>query len=670
MKKLERLFNLSLDVFCVAGLDGYLQLVNPAFTRILGYEQDELFARPFIELVHPDDREAAREALEQLARGEPVIDFENRTVCKNGALRWFAWRAVAAPEGDTLFAVGRDVTEHRRLRQLKAAAEVLRAVEEATAAATGEPYYRALVQHLATALGVRYCLLTECLDEASSRVRTLAFWDGEKLVDSFEYDLEGTPCQQALGGAEPCYFGSQVRSLFPSDPELARLGAESFVAVRMYDSRRRVIGHLAAIDVEPLPEDGIDTSLLRIFADRAGAELERRRAESDRERLKEQVLHAQKLESLGVLAGGIAHDFNNILVGILGNSGLALDELPPGSPARPFIERIEQAAERAADLAGQMLAYSGRGHFMVGSFDLRGLVEEMAGLLNTSISKKAELSFRFGDDVPPIRGDATQIRQVVMNLITNASEALGDAAGTISVEIGVVEADGVDLADVWVDKELLAGRYVYLAIADSGCGMDADTQARIFDPFFTTKRTGRGLGMAAVLGIVRGHHGAIKVTSAAGHGSTFIVLLPVSDEPVDLQPELAGGTARPGRGKILVVDDEDLVREVADAALTRSGFEVLLAGDGLQALAIARQQGHELAAVVLDLTMPHMNGEETFHELRRLFPDLPVILTSGYNEQDVTSRFAEPGPAGFLKKPYRPDDLRRVVTDVLESATE
>jgi CheY-like chemotaxis protein len=370
------------------------------------------------------------------------------------------------------------------------------------------------------------------------------------------------------------------------------------------------------------------------------------------------------------LAGGIAHDFNNILVGILGNSGLALGELPPGSPARRFIERVEQAAERAAELAGQMLAYSGKGQFMVDTFDLRRLVEETAGLLETSISKKAELRFVFAGDVPPVRGDATQIRQVVMNLVTNASDALGDAAGTISVEIGVVEADGVDLAPTWTADELPAGRYVYLAVADTGCGMDADTRAKVFDPFFTTKSTGRGLGMAAVLGIVRGHRGAIKVASDPGHGSTFTVLLPVSDEPAQDRPAAARAAVQPGRGKILVVDDEDLVRDVAEATLTRSGFEVLIAGDGLRALAIVRRQGHELAAVVLDLTMPHMNGEETFHELRRLFPDLPVILTSGYNEPDATGRFAAPGPAGFLKKPYRPDDLLRVVTEVLESATE
>jgi PAS domain S-box-containing protein len=670
MNPLERLFDLSLDMLCIGGFDGYFKQVNPACTRILGYEEAELLARPYTDFLHPDDRQSTEEALAQLVRGVPVIDFENRYRCKNGAIRWLAWRACSVPDEGTVYAVARDVTEHRRLRQLHAAAEVLRAVEQGTAAATGTDYFRSLVRHLATALGVRYCMVTECLDDPPTRVRTMAFWNGETLVDGFEYDLEGTPCQLALGGAEPCCFGSRVRSLFPADPELARLGAESFVAVRMYDSTRRVIGHLAAMDVESLPEDGVDTSLLRIFADRAGAELGRRRAELERRRLYEQMLHLQKLRSLGVLAGGIAHDFNNILVGILGNSGLALGELPPGSPARRFIERVEQAAERAAELAGQMLAYSGKGQFMVDTFDLRRLVEETAGLLETSISKKAELRFVFAGDVPPVRGDATQIRQVVMNLVTNASDALGDAAGTISVEIGVVEADGVDLAPTWTADELPAGRYVYLAVADTGCGMDADTRAKVFDPFFTTKSTGRGLGMAAVLGIVRGHRGAIKVASDPGHGSTFTVLLPVSDEPAQDRPAAARAAVQPGRGKILVVDDEDLVRDVAEATLTRSGFEVLIAGDGLRALAIVRRQGHELAAVVLDLTMPHMNGEETFHELRRLFPDLPVILTSGYNEPDATGRFAAPGPAGFLKKPYRPDDLLRVVTEVLESATE
>jgi CheY-like chemotaxis protein len=340
-------------------------------------------------------------------------------------------------------------------------------------------------------------------------------------------------------------------------------------------------------------------------------------------------------------------------------------ELPPGSPARPFLERIDLAAQRAADLANQMLAYSGKGQFVVETFRLEDLVEEMADLLRTSISKKAELRIRAGDGAASIRADATQIRQVVLNLITNASDALAKESGTIAVDIGVLDTGLGSFRETWPGEELPAGPYAFLRVSDTGCGMDEATRAKIFDPFFTTKRTGRGLGMAAVLGIVRGHGGAIRVESEPGRGSTVTILVPASDEAPRAIAESDG--LRPGRerGKVLVVDDEEMVREVAQYALERKGHQVLLATDGREAVAAFLREGPEIRAVVLDLTMPWMSGEETFRELRRLDPALPVILTSGFNEQDAAERFGGLAPSAFLKKPYRPTELVEKVESVL-----
>ena len=665
MRQLERFFDLSLDMLCIAGFDGYFKRVNPAFREVLGYEEAELLELPFMELVHPDDRPSTTEAMSCLREGRPVIDFENRYVTKSGSLRWLSWRARA--EEDLIYGVARDVTESKRLERLLRAREILRSVAEGTAAATGTEYFRSLVYHLASALGVRYCFLSECFGETAGWARTLAFWDGEDFVENFEYEVENTPCRKVFGG-ETCLVGRRVQELFPNDQELAKLEAESYVAVPMLSSSGEVLGLLAAMDVKPLAKDDPDTSLLRIFSDRAGAELERHRAEQERERLQTQLLHAQKLESLGVLAGGIAHDFNNILVGILGNAGLALAELLPGSLARPFLERIEQAAQRAADLANQMLAYSGRGQFVVRTFQLEELVEEMADLLRSSVSKKADLRLRRAAEIPTVEADATQIRQVALNLITNASDALGDDSGTITVDIDTLNAAPTDLDETLPGNELRPGRYVQLKVSDTGCGMDEETRNRIFDPFFTTKRTGRGLGMAAVLGIVRGHKGAIRVKSEPGHGTTFEVLLPASGEASAAPQELKAAPSDRGvSGKILVVDDEDMVRQVAQFTLERTGREVLLAADGREALQVFLREGRDIVAVVLDLTMPWMSGEETFHELRRLSPEVPVILTSGYNEQDAAARFRfdSQGPASFLKKPYRPRELVEMVESVL-----
>ncbi len=399
---------------------------------------------------------------------------------------------------------------------------------------------------------------------------------------------------------------------------------------------------------------------------------ERKQAEEERRQLEAQMQHAQKLESLGILAGGIAHDFNNLLVGILGNASFALTELPPGSPARQSIGEVEVAARRAAELTNQMLAYSGKGKFVVERVNLSTLVEEIAHLLHSVISKKAVLKFEFQDDLPAVEGDPTQLRQVVMNLITNAAEAIGNHEGLVAVRTATMQVDRELLSEFYHGDGSAAESYAGLEVSDNGCGMDAETKSRIFDPFFTTKFTGRGLGLAAVLGIVRGHHGAIKVDSEPGRGTTFRVLFPAAqwsaqsiEHPIN-EP-LASSDWR-GRGGILVVDDEKAVQNVTKKILEHFGFTVLTADDGRHGLEIFRKHVGEIKVVLLDLTMPHMDGEEAFREMRRLHADVRVILSSGYTEQDAIDHFKGMGLAGFIQKPYSPETLIGKFRQILESS--
>jgi PAS domain S-box-containing protein len=394
---------------------------------------------------------------------------------------------------------------------------------------------------------------------------------------------------------------------------------------------------------------------------------ERKRSEEDRKVLEAQIHHAQKLESLGVLAGGIAHDFNNLLMGVLGNASLALMELSPESPARESVAQIETAALRAAELAKQMLAYSGKGKFVIQRINLSKIVEEMSHLLEVSTSKKAILRYNFAANLPAIEADPTQLRQVIMNLITNASDAIGERSGIITVGTGVLEADRGYLSETYLDDDLPPGDYVFVEVSDTGCGMDEETRFKIFDPFFTTKFTGRGLGLAAVLGIVRGHRGAIKVYSQSEKGSTFKVLFPCSEQPVE---DLEGGSkdsigSWQGTGTILVVDDEETVRTVSKRMLEAHGFSVLTACDGSEGVDLFKARRHEINAVLLDMTMPHMDGEEAFRELRRIDPEVRVILTSGYNEQEATNRFSGKGLAGFVQKPYTPNVLIEKIREIL-----
>ncbi|MBU5614782.1 ATP-binding protein [Geomonas azotofigens] len=388
---------------------------------------------------------------------------------------------------------------------------------------------------------------------------------------------------------------------------------------------------------------------------------ERKRMEEEQQQLEKQLLHAQKLESLGVLAGGIAHDFNNILMAIMGNAELALMRLDKESPAIGNLRSIEQASARAADLAAQMLAYSGKGKFIIEHLDLNRLLQEMLHMLEVSISKKAQLSFELAESLPLVEADATQIRQVVMNLVINASEAIGDNNGTISVKTGSITCDRNYLKNMWQNEELAEGSYVYLEIADTGCGMDKDTLARMFDPFFTTKFTGRGLGMAAVLGIIRGHNGALVVDSEPGRGTTIRILIPAGEQQTEVHhhppPEEEDWQ---GAGYVLLVDDEETVRNIGAEMLRELGFSPISASEGCEAIDLYKAVAG-IRFVILDLTMPHMDGGQCLTELKKLDPSVQVIMSSGYSEVELQRKFYGQEVAGFIQKPYSLSALRKVL---------
>jgi CheY-like chemotaxis protein len=345
---------------------------------------------------------------------------------------------------------------------------------------------------------------------------------------------------------------------------------------------------------------------------------------------------------------------------ILGHAELARDEISPMSPVRNSLDEIEKASRRAAELCRQILAYSGRGKFVIETLAPSDLVEEMVHLLRTSISKKTILNMNFDRTQLCMQGDPTQIRQVIMNLIINASEAIGEDSGVITISTGALECTRGYLSEALLGEDLGEGLYIYLEVSDTGRGMDEETLGRIFEPFFTTKFTGRGLGLSAVLGIVRGHKGALRVSSEVGKGTTFRILFPAVEEAAapPAEKDLAAGDTWKGTGRVLLVDDEETIRVLGKRMLERLGFAVLTASDGREALRIYQDREEEIDLVLLDLTMPHMNGEEAFRELRRINPAIRVILSSGYTEHEIVARFAGKGLAGFIQKPYTVAALR------------
>ena len=512
--------------------------------------------------------------------------------------------------------------------------------------------------HMLDHLGERQASLEE-----AQRMAHLGRWSAFTWADRFEFSEE----LRTLAGLEEGRLCMSFRSLWallhPEDRErVARVIGKAKRHGQPFSMDHRIIrvdGAIRWLHVSgaTFRDDAERTHLRGTAMDIT----ERKHSESG-------IRQVQKLESLGILAGGIAHDFNNLLGALLGNLGLASLALPEDSSAGAYINRSEAITQKAANLTRQMLAYSGKGCFEQKLLSLAPVVQEIGTLLGVSISKKAELSYELDPASPPIIADLSQLQQVVMNLVTNASEALGEDSGTICLRTGVLSLEPRDLARYHLTPSLNAGLYAVLEVQDSGCGMDAATLECIFDPFFTTKFSGRGLGLAAMLGILKGHKGGIRVQSRMGEGTTFTLLFPAAQGiPEALPSAPALPKARSYSGLALVVDDELDVRAMATGILQRMGLQVLTAGDGQEGYERFRKHQGELRVVLLDLTMPRMDGLECFQAMYLLNPSIPVILSSGFNEREIRHTFAGDHLLYFLQKPYTVAALTGVVGKALGS---
>lgn len=386
-----------------------------------------------------------------------------------------------------------------------------------------------------------------------------------------------------------------------------------------------------------------------------------------RAELSRQAVQAQKLESLGALAGGIAHDFNNILAAIMGNVDLAVATNTDTGRSGKYLGNIDRSVERASALCDQLLAYSGGGQFTVSTLDLSGLVREMSGLLEISLSKKAALELDLAEEGVNVEGDPTQVRQVVMNVLTNASESLEGRSGRIALRTRSTELDHTQLSQLLFGKDLEPGPYVVFEVVDEGCGMNSSEITQVFDPLYSTKFSGHGLGMAAVAGIMRAHSGAIEITSIPNEGTTVQLYFPRTSQPAAVDIDLRlGRPAADRQGTVLVVEDERAIREVLVDVLETAGYSVLAAADGAEAINILEVSGDRIQAAVIDMMMPNVDGAELHQHLCDHDPSIQVVLTSGYNEREATRRLTAAGLVAFLKKPYRPDDLLRVLDEQLE----
>jgi len=467
------------------------------------------------------------------------------------------------------------------------------------------------------------------------------------LVNRAVADAYGTTVEELTGrtDAEFARSAEEARHFREDDLEVMRSGRPKVVPDEPITDSRGRVRYLQTTKIPFAFSGSARPAVLGVSIDI-----------TDRKATEEALRRAAKEESLSVLAGGVAHDFNNLLAAILGHASLALKQLPEGTPARRHVEKAAGAVERAADLTRQMLAYSGRGHFVVRPTDVNALVRQNLPLFEVAVPKNVRLEARLGSDPPLVDADVGQVQQVLMNLVINAAEAIGERGGTVTVVTGVRKVTSSDQA-LWraSGTPLAPGSYVSLEVRDDGPGMDADTVDRIFEPFFTTKFTGRGLGLAAVLGVVRGHQGALSVESSPGRGTVFRILFAPSAQ----RPAAAAAASTPRRreARVLLVDDEEAVRGMVGEILENEGFEVLRAEDGSRGVALFEENRGGVDVVLLDLSMPGLSGEETFRRLRQIDPGVRVILSSGYDSDEAKGRFGSNPPAGFIQKPYRPEQL-------------
>ena len=634
---IETLFEHAFQLMGVLDVEGRLLAANRSALAVIGKREEEVLGQPFWESPwfsqDADAQAKVKAVIDEAAAGRfvrlemshqetdgstRVVDF-SLTPWRDdtGAVRW-------------LFPEGRDVTEQ---------------VQAEGALRESEAKFREIYQ---------------------KSYDGILLLDGDRFVDCNPAVLEMMRCSQPeLLRMHPWDLSppTQPDGRPSSDKAMEMIGlAHAKGGHRFEWMHRRTDGEDFPVEVTLTPFRLGDREMLyttwRDITDR-------KQEERERLELERRVLHAQKLESLGILAGGIAHDFNNLMTAMMGRLELAAMEFPEGHRALGHMRIMQDILDRATDLTRQMLAYSGKGRFLVGPTDLSRVAREMARLLSSSLSKKVQLELELPDGLPVIEGDAAQLQQILMNLVTNASDAIGDQPGKIRIATGTTTLDAAAADGLRAEFKPRPGEYVFLEVSDTGCGIAPEFQSRIFEPFFSTKDTGRGLGLAALLGILRSHHGALGMDSASGKGTTFRLYFPSAGGPLatvpknpDLHPPLPPGL------RLLLVDDEESIRSATRKLLEGLGCQVTTAGDGHEALERVSSSG-PFDLVLLDLMMPRMDGRQTLAELRKDNPAQAVVLCSGYSEQEI--------PGGwdcvFLAKPYTLEALQNALRTSLAKRT-
>ena len=626
--------------------------VNRDFTALSGFTSDELGVGDLFSWIHPEDHSLLEEILEA---GEGHAQARHRT--KGGSWQLLSWR-VKAQDGQVVLL---GTANHKPIGDLSR-----REGEQSLFNETLTITLEAMVHVVESKNpGLRCSILL--IDSDQEHVSVGA---GPSLPGEYNAAVQGLRIGPAVGSCGTAAFWNVpvVVENIAEDPLWKDLRDEAEIAkvcacwsVPVTAVNNSILGAMALYDVKPGAPTRHQMDVLETSARMVGLAIER-------DRLEMQLREATKMEALGVLAGGVAHDFNNLLSAVIGNAELAMRKVSEDAPVMRHLEQIINASVTATDLCNQMLAFTGRGVSTTEKFNCNEMVQQTGELLQVAISKKVNLQYELHGAPLGVEADKSQLRQVLMNLITNASESYCNETGIVLVGTSVHNYTGKQLIQLHPDAALEPGDYIRIWVTDSGIGMGPEDMAKIFDPFFTSKPGGRGLGLAAVQGIVRAHGGAISVDSMPGEGTTFAMILPltpleIGEQPLASQEVLA---AKPAR--ILIGEDEPLVRDVLVMAIEQAGYDVIEAVDGQQVVDVFRSNFESIDCVLLDFNMPKLEGEEVFAELRKIQPGVRVVLCSGFTEHEILNRFEGAGIAGFVQKPARLDVLLSKIDEVIENS--
>ncbi len=628
-------FNYSGDLLSISDFDGGLKQINAAWAVYLGWDTDELVNVNINELIHPDDISKTDDFKKRLKNTDKILTLTNRYKTKNNEYRIIRWSCIAFKDINLIFSSGRDETERIEAElELKGMWDRLDIALRIGVIGLWDLDISTdtlrINRHMIEFLGLKSDYI-----KPVSRV-----W--KEYIHEDDFPVSVKAMNNLINNKSETYI----------DEYRAKMTDGSF---RWFFSRGKAVEFDSSGKTLRISGSVMDIT-------------EQKEAESKRIELELKMQQAQKLESLGVLAGGIAHDFNNLLTGILGNSDILSYELPKNIKYQQRIFEIKRAAKLASELTNQMLAYSGKGSFIIEQLDLNDLIIDMNSLLEASISKKVNLSYTLFPELPGVKCDATQIRQIVMNLILNGSDAI-ENNGTIDVTTSVVQLTPDDIESLTINYNLIPGEFVLLKVNDSGCGIEKEKLKQIFDPFFTTKFTGRGLGLAAVSGIIRSHHAGLLVESKIRKGTCFKIYFPVSHDTYSTKTKVK--RKRPSFVNkdltVLIADDEKYIRDLTTKMLNISGYKVYLARNGKEAINIFTEKRDEISCILMDLTMPELDGREAFTIIRKIDPDIPVIITSGYCEFDILLKFSNEKISGFLQKPYNLEDILSAIEIAISS---